>query len=373
MKAHTLISTVGTSLFNNIRREDEEGKYGALVTAFRNNVYQPIAEQLRGIDPKERICGAEINSIADLIDRDLIQMNPPARLIFLHSKTDEGRAIAQILDWYYKADHQVELKEIEGLQDIKPDKFRREGLRNLIKVICREIYKYGVDGNAINATGGYKAQIAVAVMIGQALDVQVYYKFELFHEIISFPPMPIALDRDLWVKAHRMLEILDKENLAEFSQFADEWNPKYECLIDRKTDEGKKMIALSAAGMVFHEALKGEVAEDQSLPPHASTDQKKAPLIKTKEQGNFGKHPEIERFMKKVTDEIPQVIQCRSKYYNRDLSKASCFRVGSEGIECVFSPGGYTAKFHIETTASNPGQMETLVAYMNEWLSGQSG
>jgi len=129
------------------------------------------------------------------------------------------------------------------------------------------------------------------------------------------------------------------------------------------------MIALSPAGMVFHEALKGlKRDEDTPLPPSADESRKRPPAIKSTERGNFGKHPEVERFMKRVTHEIPQVIECRSKYYNRDLSKKTEFRLSSEGIECVFSPGGYTAKFHVETTAANQAQMELMVAYLNQWL-----
>lgn len=46
----------------------------------------------------------------------------------------------------------------------------------------------------IDATGGYKAQIAIAVMFGQALGVDVIYKHESFGNIIDFPPMPVSLD-----------------------------------------------------------------------------------------------------------------------------------------------------------------------------------
>jgi len=36
---------------------------------------------------------------------------------------------------------------------------------------------------AINATGGYKAQIATTALIGIALDIAVYYKHERFNEM----------------------------------------------------------------------------------------------------------------------------------------------------------------------------------------------
>ena len=82
----------------------------------------------------------------------------------------------------------VEAREIDDLQDADPKRFRTKGLRNLAKVVCGVIRDYGAANCAINATGGYKAQIAIAVLMGQALGVPVYYKHERFDEIIAFPP-----------------------------------------------------------------------------------------------------------------------------------------------------------------------------------------
>ena len=53
---------------------------------------------------------------------------------------------------------------------------------------------------AINATGGYKAQISFAGMIGQALGIPVYYLFEKFSKVIKLPPQPVALDLSLWLE-----------------------------------------------------------------------------------------------------------------------------------------------------------------------------
>ncbi|MGI5862875.1 MAG: putative CRISPR-associated protein [Myxococcales bacterium] len=72
------------------------------------------------------------------------------------------------------------------------------GLRNLVRAIGKIARDAGgPEWVAINATGGYKAQIAVAVLIGQALGSPVFYKHERFEsEVIAFPPMPVSFDYD---------------------------------------------------------------------------------------------------------------------------------------------------------------------------------
>ena len=48
-------------------------------------------------------------------------------------------------------------REIEGLQDQDPRRFRTQGLRNLAKAVCKVIRDYGPAHCAINATGGFAA------------------------------------------------------------------------------------------------------------------------------------------------------------------------------------------------------------------------
>src|SRR5438093_1489422 len=83
-------------------------------------------------------------------------------------------------------------------------------VRNLAKAVCQIIRDHGASSCAINATGGYKAQIAIAVLMGQALGVPVYYKHERFDEIIAFPPMPVALDFEVWMRLSGLLFALER-------------------------------------------------------------------------------------------------------------------------------------------------------------------
>ena len=83
------------------------------------------------------------------------------------------------LDWQFQ--NLPQRKEIESAWS------------RLAREICTSIKNYESEFCGINATGGYKAQIAIAVTIGQAARVPVYDKHELFNDITSFPPCQLLL------------------------------------------------------------------------------------------------------------------------------------------------------------------------------------
>ncbi|RDE23748.1 hypothetical protein DV713_15980 [Parageobacillus thermoglucosidasius] len=60
----------------------------------------------------------------------------------------------------------------------------------------------------INATGGYKAQISFAGLIGQVLKIPVYYLFEGFASVISLPEMPVFFDYKIWLKRFQLFRDL---------------------------------------------------------------------------------------------------------------------------------------------------------------------
>lgn len=119
--ASTLICTVGTSLiYPNLsglpkRQEDyeqwltkqpkEDCQYlsldfvSSLNNAFTNGNLEETANLLTTISPNVRLCGAEINSIADVIHHDYASSN--CNLFFCYSATPDGEKIGKILDLYY--------------------------------------------------------------------------------------------------------------------------------------------------------------------------------------------------------------------------------------------------------------------------------
>jgi len=373
MSATTVISTVGTSLFfpnlSSLKRDDADAAKAELASAYAAEDWARVAEGLERLRPMDRLCGAEINSLACLVDRGHVAKD--ANLFFCHSDTDDGRAIGEVLRRYYlNAGHTVvELRQIADLQDSDPRRFRTRGLRNLAKEICAVIRDYLAVNCAINATGGYKAQIAIAVMMGQAVHVPVYYKHERFDDIILFPPMPVSLDFDVWLRASGLLfDLADTNEPVAGSEYSDQWDERYESLIERIDIDGTAYLELSPTGQIFHETFRERFrsVRDQILPPAALIGQKRPP--KWEDSGHMRSHSQVMTMMQRLTDEIAQVLHCSTIYFNPDLPARTGFRLGSKGIEGCLSNGTWTAKFRVETTAGNTGQELAVVAALNEWI-----
>jgi putative CRISPR-associated protein (TIGR02619 family) len=395
-----LICTVGTSLFkpnlaglpkpegysawaDNARKQGENEPpsleaVNALCEAYADKDIKAIADALLQLSPNSRICGAEMNSIASMIDKGYVPGD--CGLFFLHSDTDDGRNIAAILKRYYLGNKHapVETVEIPDLQDQDPKRFRTKGLRNLARKLCAVIRERSVSACAINATGGYKAQIAIAVLLGQAIGVPVYYKHEQFSEIIAFPPMPVALDFEVWMKASGVLFELarDMNDFLPADQFADEWQDpdlaeRLEALVEREDLYGVPHLALSPTGQIFHDTFRERFRtnRDQVLPPPVPLGQKKEPILKSDEGHMLAHQDEIKRFLIKVTQQVPQVALCVTNYFNPDLPERARFRSKRESIEGIYSNGSFTVKFRVETSATTPGQQAAVVAALNEWLN----
>lgn len=372
--ATTLISTVGTSLFaTNLERlspDDADPVRAALAAAYRARRWREVARHLRDLPADDRVCGAEINSIASLERRRFVA--PDANLVFCHSESEAGRNIAAVLREYYEvsSERRVELVEIEGLQDADPRRFRTEGLRCLAKKICRVIRDYGASACAVNATGGYKAQIAIAVMMGQAIGVPVYYKHERFDEVISFPPLPVALDFDVWMRFSGVLTTLDRDPVPA-QLVAEEWDERFESLVERVEIDGVEWVELSPAGQIFHETFRERFRSqrDRLLPPAVPPDRKGK--TRTEDAGWPGEHPEIQRFFDDAIREVPQVAYCQVFYFNPDLPERTRFRLSSRGIEGIFSNGSYCARAHVHTSARTDAERNAVLAALNEWLASR--
>ena len=371
--AHTVICTVGTSLFRpnlaGLRADDPEPNRQALARAYAAGDWEAVAAGLGTHGPTDRLCGAEINSLASLVAKGYAAAD--ANLVFCHSDTADGQAIGRILEVYFRrAGHSsVQARTITDLQDRDPRLFRTRGLRNLAREVCKVIRDYGAASCAINATGGYKAQIAIAVLMGQALGVPVYYKHELFDEIIAFPPMPVALDFEAWMRLSGLLLVLQADlQPADLVEDYPDDAETLESLVDRETVDGVDYLELSPTGQIFHETFRERfrTTRDQVLPPAVPTGQKKPPHVE--DSGHMHAVRGLKAFLEAVTAGVPQVVRCSTSWSHPDLPRPARFWVGAEGVEGQFSDGKALVKFRVETSATTPGQMAAVAARLNEWL-----
>jgi putative CRISPR-associated protein (TIGR02619 family) len=374
--ANILICTVGTSLFRPnleaLRQRLEDPKLDErsrhLAEAYQGQNWEKVAEALLAFDPQEQVCGAEINSTANLLERNYV--SDKCGLYFMHSDTADGENIARVLVHYYqmRGHAPVQAIKIADLQDSDPARFRVRGLRNLTREICRVIRQYSTYTCAINATAGYKAQIAIAVLLGQALGVPVYYKHERFSEIISFPPIPVALDFEVWMRASGMLFDLEASSEPVPAElYIADWDERYESLVERIEVDGRIYLDLSPVGQIFHETLKHRFRSyhNRLLPPPA--EEKRPPKITQRI-----KNQKLKDFLQRLTDEVPQVIQCATVSTASESPERTGFRLRKGRIEGIFRDGSSSVRFYVETTARNESEALAMVAKLNEWLYSAS-
>ena len=366
---HTLICTVGTSLSANLAglQHDDAGPIRALAQAFVGRRWEDVAAGLRRIAPTDRLCGAEINSVADLATQSGVEKG---RLHLLVSETSDGEDIGAVLEEYFKQDGWVaDIHRIGDLRDDDPGAFRTRGLRNLAKTIGELVRESRTEFCAINATGGYKAQIAIAVLMGQALSIPVYYKYERFDTIIPFPPMPVSLDSSLWERASGMFTVLSKPGAFEpLQRFREDWDERFEPLVNRETIDGVDLLELSATGQIFHETFRTRFQKYRKdrLPRAAEPVERKVPRLGDHGYGQ-AREP-ITRYLERLGAERPYIRFCRSKYWNPDLSESCRFRLDGGEIEGIYSNGSWCVKFRVVTTARDQDDLGAVVADLNGWL-----
>ncbi len=303
-----LICTLGTSLLSGVGRLPESE---LLRVAKDAKNWQQLALTLLEGNNTDRICGAEINSITSIIQEKLLDRQE--LIIFLVSDTDDGRHTGEVLKHYYKSKKNslhfanVEVRVLEGLRDDDVQKFQQQGLKNLVVEISKETRKFSAESIAINATGGYKAQISFAGMIGQALGIPVYYLFEKFSKVIQLPPQPIALDLSLWLENYSLFEILETELTVEMDELISEGLnfDSIETMLDKEILDGATCIALSAMGQLFHERCRSQfVRQETALLSGISQDSTDPAKKAINLRADHGKD-KLEEFSKKI---------CRSPY-----------------------------------------------------------
>lgn len=173
-----VIVTVGTSLIiSYFKKNGIKDRKPDTVT--RDELVAHIQDSQ---NPAE-IC-AETNSLA----RKAIRKDD--FLYFICGDSPAGHLCGEILsELYEQTGFRCRLVSIKGL---RPDAkaFHDNGMNLLIYELVGIIEKH--DANAIiHATGGFKAQIALATLIGILFKLKVYYIYEDFTDVIKLPEIPL--------------------------------------------------------------------------------------------------------------------------------------------------------------------------------------
>lgn len=365
---NTLICTVGTSLLGNISRANNE-----LTEAFNQQNLQKLALLLLEVNNLELLCGAEINSITRICDQNLLTQHQ--RLLFLVSDTESGETLGKILKNYYQNSRnpiqfaQVEYRSLTGLRDDNVKAFQNQGLKNLVKEISQAAKKYSPETIAINATGGYKAQISFAGMIGQALGIPVYYLFEKFSEIIQLPPQPIALDLTIWLNYYPIFEKLETEDVIYKSELEMDITAdnRLSGLIDQEPEKDDYLISLSAMGLLFSERCRFEFAKQEKtllslIPQDDTLPEKKKIKLSDDHHGN----DTLLTFSKKLC-QSPYVVEIVNSLPFNPHSKTVIRKVHDNGlIEFILTWTDAGFGVCIKTTGRNQAETNTIALHLEE-------
>lgn len=264
--ARTVINTVGSKILFVWRKNHKRDPDALPSTQERTAL---IGELLARDPINDRDCGPEINSISSLIDRGIASHSN--RLLFFHSDTDDGRFVGPLLCEYFHRRFDVaglhESRPVPGLDHMRPEVFKRAGLGNLVGLVADAIWAArrpaGPSACIINATAGYKAQMAFCVLIGQALRAPVYYLFEAFPEIIDLPPMPIQFDSAEWVRNFTLFDRLSRED-ALLEAEVEALNPPPQIMTLVESAGGgdfPRTYHATPMGLLYHKAFSQQFLE----------------------------------------------------------------------------------------------------------------
>lgn len=388
----TLICTVGTSLDNNLKflpdnfEEFSCGKFKddsqALANQwpdvlrvkgyYKSGDFTRLGETMAALPDTAMLCGAEINSIAAMLKGKLITLN---RLVFLVSDTREGELMGRVLQAYFGARKKelalqfIEYSKIEGMQDQRPQEFRTRGLRNLVREMGRVIHESGgMQYVAINATGGYKAQIAIAVLVGQSLDIPVYYKHERFNEIISFPPLPVSLDYTLLGQYGYLLAAFERGDIIDSDEIGN-INEKLRALLDEIEVDGKLVWELSPIGQIYLTGFRLRYPRPVNL-PSISPEKRKAPTFGN-DHHRPGNRDQFFDYVNKIWREVPWIKTCHTIAYDHQAAiKENRFYIKQESgqhwkIIGEYKVKDFGARFEVFTATELKDDLIWAVNYLN--------
>ena len=356
-----MICTVGRSLLSNFEREDEELK--------KNFSHDAVLERLLNMEPDDKRCGAEINSINSIIRKGILP--ELLDLIFLVSDTEDGEKTGNVLKDYFSHPkcpirfQNVSVKKIEGLSGENKEDFRKRGLKEVAKSMT-ELATERPEFTIINATGGYKAQISFAVLLGQILKIKVYYMFEGFNEIIELPPLPVSFDYSLWINNYDLLEELENGTFDE--ELVKNSDERLKTIYDVERGGNEKLYALNAMGIIFHRGFKELFKKDKTVFPF---ERKKEPkYISSDKEG----HSRIFDNKYKISDkllQIPYITKLVCNYYNPKSGNFNRVKFTDEKLlQITFAKNGEAIGFLAETTANNDLQRNALKILISEKMKG---
>lgn len=352
----TILTTTGTSLLGQAVRL--LGKNSSEIT---ESDLAHVFEQKN----LEQAC-AETNSLSKIADsRD--------RIILLYTSTAEGelcaKAVANKLkkeDW-----NNVELQQLQLADD--EAQFERKGLRELVNTLIEQINKAQREKQEVilNATGGFKAQIAYTTMVGMIFQVPVKYIYQNFQRPITFPALPVTWNTDLLLQHQNFFNWVDSEpRQDEEVQQRIGYLPDKEAISSLLLPADKDgYVFLSAAGDVLWGKFRQETEKAKMVAdPPASEIDRPIDKVHSSLQGVKHHYPKDSlKFAEKVA-QIPAVESVIGGRFEHTLAKR-IKSVGEDGIiGLLWADNDKAANIIVHTTAKGKAQTRKVAELIQPLL-----
>jgi putative CRISPR-associated protein (TIGR02619 family) len=264
---HTIVCTVGTSAAKGVSPPAQLASWveqqGGIQQAARALLarFAEIAPQGKAL---RSALSAEIHSLVR------IGVSAADRVILLASDTADGQAcahaVALYLEKHFRGVDIQPIRPVAGLQVYDADLFRREGVVNFVRECLDAVRNYGSQNVILNPTGGYKALVPYAVLVGMIKRVPCKYIFEQSTQLLELPPLPVAVDRGPFERYRNLIEQIERDTAISQSDW--ERNVHYEdrSLLEPLVERSGGEVTLSAVGLL----LLDEVRSPHGLVPFLS-------------------------------------------------------------------------------------------------------
>lgn len=369
-----ILTTVGTSLLGNLRRT-------LGVAAGELPELSEAVAALAGKEPVARECGAEVNSLALLVGQSLTSgvAAAPFEVHLLTSDTAEGRWTGELLSRHLpRLDfvRSAATETVPGLDGSDAGRFAQEGLRSLVQVSARRLSAAFGRSPAplcvINATGGYKAQISFAGLIGQALKVPVVYLFEEFPRCIEMPPLPVDFDRSLWLENYSLFARLSAGTMLPAQDlYLDTVDDRLRRLLDFAEVDGRQFAALSPILELMHQSFR--LIPPASAAPPPPTDLQPADKLHVNRK-ELGHSPQGSKEAMERLTTLPWVTRVENL---RFLNTAARTRVKASGTEqlneirVIHGDGNLGLEIVLLTTCGTPAHRAWCLEELKELLAAE--
>lgn len=386
----TLAVTVGTSMFSNLERIDLQKNphlnaicelYGKLENKTTEpekfRIIQDLANHFLSMEPDERLLGAEITSVYSMIQKNFLSKDRE-RIFFFVSDTQKGKDMGDILKHYFQDDScKIKFKEcnvvvIEKLQDEKPLDFKVHGLSYLVRELGKVYSQWQYCDLGINATGGYKAQIAIAVAFGQVMQIPVFYKHELFDQIISFPRVPFTINLNLiennlkfWADIAEPSAAFTEEELQKYT-IDPEVREEIDPLLEYIEEENVKHYSLSPLGQIYWQRYLAN-NRDIALKPEICPGKERTSVTFRDDHYPDG----FREYAVKVYNENEFIKSCHSlPYHGQQSIKHGSFYIHNNKhiIGEYQDKKNFGARFEIMSNAKNELERNWVIKQLEEWF-----